>query len=146
MKNLIEPIHALPGGGVLVVGVNIRDYKYNVLRLDNTGSVIETITVIPDNIYELILMESDVLLLHETSVTRVRLRDGEVVNRYKVRDVREYLISGVVLDDNNILLLDEGDYEESDGRVFKYRLSDGHIEDKVNNLHDPQYVTRTRTN
>ena len=146
MYELKEPIQALPGGGALFVGVKFdyRDYKYHVIRLDNTGCVIETITVIPDNITGLILMESDVLLLHDESVTRVRIRDGEVVNRYKVRGVRGCLRSGLVLDEDDILMLDDGNLTQSDGQVFTDCLNHRHTEDHLNNLNYPKSVNSIR--
>ena len=143
MEELSHSIQALPGGGLLVVGKTSG--KYHVLKLDNTGSVLQTLTIIPDYIYGFIMMESNVLLIHQKSITRVRMRDGEVMNRYKVRGLQGWLMSGLALDQNNILLVDKGGYDESDGRVFTYRLSDGHTEDKVIKLKIPQTVTRIKT-
>ena len=142
MERLIEPILALPGGGVLVVGrIWGLPSKSHLLRLDNKGSVVQTIIVTPDYIRGLTLIESDVLLLHDGFITRVRMRDGEVLNRYTVRGAR-CLRSGLVLDEDNILLVKGG----TPCRVFTYSLSDGHTEDKVKNLNFPHSVTQIRTN
>ena len=57
MEELSHSIQALPGGGLLVVGKT--GGKYHVLKLDSTGSALQTLTIIPDYIYGFIMMESD---------------------------------------------------------------------------------------
>ena len=143
MDGLRPLVQALPGGQFLVVGRTNgwADKNSHVLRLDNTLSVIQTLIVTPERINELILMRSDVLLLHDNSITRVRLRDGEVVEKNKVGDLREWVRSGLVLDEGSLLLVERGE----SGRIFTYRLSDGHTEDKVKNLNSPQSVIRIKT-
>ena len=147
MKTLSHQVQALPGGGVLVVASSHgrKDHKNHVLRLDSTGSVEQTLKVTTQNINGFILMESDVLLLYDKSITRVRVRDGEVVNRYKMRGVRGSLMSGLVLDEDNLLLLDGGNLMASDGHVFTYSLNHSHTEDKVNNLSYPQSLAKIQT-
>ena len=142
-ERLRASVQSLPGGEVLVVGVTgFLDREYHVLRLDNTGCVIQTLIVTQEEINGFILIDSDVLLVCSECIIRVRMSDGVVTKKYNVKGVTGSLVSGLVLDEDNILLVEWG----KPGRVFTYCLSDGHTEDKVNNLKYPQTVIRIRTN
>ena len=109
MERLRASVQSLPEGEVLVVGViGILNCEYHVLRLDNNGSVIQTLIVTPEEINGFILMESDVLLVCSGAITRVRMGDGAVTKKYNVKGVTGSLVSGLVLDEDNILLVEWG--------------------------------------
>ena len=129
----------LPGGGVLVT--HKQDNQYYYTRLDHTGATVRTLLTSSVPMMGLMMLNQEdlIILQKDGTITKVKLSVGTVVHTYKV-DV-DYLIDGVIHDDNTLILVD---YER--GEVFTYCMSDQHKDIKIKKLKDPSCVTKTETN
>ena len=129
----------LPGGGALVIH-KLDDQCY-CTRLDHTGATVRTLLTSSVPMMGLMMLnQEDLIILQEDgTITKVKLSDCTMVHTYKV-DV-DYLIDGVIHDDNTLILVDC-----DRGEVFTYCMSDQHKDIKIKKLKQPSCVTKTETN
>ena len=134
----ITAVLALPDGGAVI---SHQEYKYHVVRLDNTGKASPSMFTSDTWIRGFILLQDDqlVILQSDGNLTWIQIKDGKKMDQYKVKV--EYLQQGIALDNDTLLLVDS-----NGGRVFTFSKSNRKTTDMVNNLNNPTSVDRTLVN
>ena len=129
----------LQDGTVLVN--NYKDNKDHVSRLSDRGDVIRKLVTTDTYITGFILMSNnECLILHEDSLQRVRIEDGQVLgSRYKVPDVG-VLVDGIRIDDDQILLVDSDNRE-----VITYNMKTRNKHVVIDKLRYPTSVDKAVT-
>ena len=111
------PLH---DGSVLVSDYNNQlflDIKYRVIRLSDTGEILNTVLTTNKDIQGLIMLSNtEVLILYKDGLQPVRIQDWKIQEEYKVPNVK-YLNDGIRIDDDQVLLVDS-----NKGEVITYNM------------------------
>ena len=130
----------LQDGTVLVR--QFKDNKHHVIRLSSTGDVIRNLITTNKEIRGFILMSNiECLILHKDgSLQRVRIEDGQVLGSgYKVPDVK-WLVDGIRIDDDQVLLVDK-----EKGEVITYNMKTRNKHVVIDKLNKPSSVDKAVT-
>ena len=129
----------LQDGTVLVY--HYKDNKDHVSRLSDRGEVIRKVITTDKYIRGFILMSNnECLILHEDSLQRVRIEDGQVLGSgYKVPDVGG-LYDGIRIDDDQVLLVDI-----NKGEVMTYNMKTRNKHVVIDELNYPTSVDKAVT-
>ena len=128
------PLH---DGTVLVCHKTYKDYKYHVSRLSDRGEVIRDLITTDKDIRGFILMSNnECLILHEDSLQRVRIEEGQVLGSAYVG----WLWDGIRIDDDQVLLVDRGK-----GEVITYNMKTRNKHVVIDKLRDPTSVDKAVT-
>ena len=134
------PLH---DGSVLVSDYKyplFRDIKYRVIRLSDTGEILNTVLTTYKDILGLIMLSNrEILILYKDSLQRVRIQDWKIQEEHKVPDV-EYLYDGIRIDDDQVLLVD---YLK--GEVITYNMKTRNKHVVLEKLRDPTSVDKAVT-
>ena len=130
------PIQAVDGGVLAVY--RDRDYRYNVIKIDQEGKIINKLYVTDKYIRGLIWEDPDlyVLLLGgDWDGFIVHVREGGEIKQHQINRVRGWLDGGAV-DKDDIFIVDSG-------RVISYNVQTGHEDIKLQGLKSPYSITKT---
>ena len=129
----------LQDGTVLVN--NYKDNKDHVSRLSDRGEVIRKLITTDKDIRGFILMSNnECLILHNDSLQRVRIEDGQVLGSgYKVPDVG-VSYDGIRIDDDQVLLVDK-----NKGEVITYNMKTRNKHVVIDKLNHPTSVDKAVT-
>ena len=142
----VSAVLALPDGEVIISHHEYYSkYEQHVVRLDHTGKTLCKLYISDVWINGFILQDDQVVILHrDGTLTWIRITDGRKMDQYKV-NVR-CLYHGKTLDNDTLLLVDNGDRGSSNGRVFTFSKSSRMTNDMVINLKRPVSVSKTIIN
>ena len=134
------PLH---DGSVLVSDYNdplFLDIKYRVIRLSDTGEILNTVLTTNKDIRGLIMLSNtEVLILYKGSLQRVRIQDWKIQEEYKVPNVK-YLNDGIRIDDDQVLLVDR-----DKGEVITYNMKTRNKHVVIDKLRYPTSVDKAVT-
>ena len=128
------PIQAVDGGVLAVYRES--DKRYNVIKIDQEGKIINKLYVTYKVITGLIWEEPDLYVLLDGGYI-VHVREGGVIKQHQINNVRGWLYGGEV-DKDDILIVDSWG-----GRVISYNVQTGHEDIKLQGLQSPQLITKT---
>ena len=131
------PIQAVDGGVLAVY--RDRDYRDNVIKIDQEGKIINKLYVTDKEITGLIWEEPDLYVLLDGGDI-VHVREGGEIKQHHINNVIGYLYGGAV-DKDDILTVDH-----SGGRVISYNVQTGHQDIKLQRLQWPHSITKTLYN
>ena len=134
-----RPIQAVDGGVLAVY--RDRDNRYNVIKIDQEGKIINKLYVTDEYIRGLIWEEPDLYVLL-SSYDIVHVREGSVIKQHYINNVRGHLYGGAV-DKDDILIVDRGSGLFNNGRVISYNVQTGHEDIKLQGLQYPMSITKT---
>ena len=133
-RNAIQAVD----GGVLAVYED-SDNRYNLIKIDQEGKIINKLYVTDKYIRGLIWEEPDLYVLLSGGYI-VHVREGGVIKQHKINDAR--WLSGGAVDKDDILAVDDSS-GLSDGRVMSYNVQTGQKDIKLQGLQLPQSITKT---
>ena len=139
------PIQAVDGG---VLAVYYSDRRYNVIKIDQEGKIINKLYVTHKHITGLIWEEPDLYVLLSSgnfvygcdhSGDIVHVREGGVIKQHKINNA--IVLCGGAVDKDDILIVVEGLF--GNGRVISYNVQTGHQDIKLKGLQSPRSITKT---
>ena len=140
---------AVPDGGVFVIHiVNIYTYKWQVLRVNVRGQVIQHVYQPESGFYNslgglLVLTNNLYVIYHNGTLIEININNTNIVQVYQVPDVREMVHRGSlsyhpsVITHPDLLLLADW----SKGEIFSYNVTSKNKQVHLTGLSDPTSVS-----
>ena len=113
------------------------DYRYNVIKIDQEGKIINKLYVTDKYITVLIWQDPDLYVIHRKGDI-VHVKEESVIKLHHIKNVWGGLYGGAVDNNGEILILDY-----YGGRVISYNVQTGHQDIKLQGLQLPHSVTKT---